>query len=38
MSKKKANPDPKQDKKLIGLVGITAAIIVALFILSEVAA
>jgi len=38
MSKKKARPSLKQDRKLIGLVGITAAIILALFILSEVSA
>lgn len=38
MSKKKAKPSLTQDKKLLGLVGITAAIIVGLFILSEVAA
>jgi len=38
MSKKKAKPSLKEDKKLIGLVGIAAAIIIALFVLSEMAA
>lgn len=35
MSKKKAKPGLSQDKKLIGLIAIAAAIIVGLFILSE---
>lgn len=37
MSKKKAKPSLKQDKKLIGLIAIASAIIIGLFILSEVA-
>lgn len=35
--KKKDKPSFKQDKKLIGLLGIAAAIIIALFVLSEMA-
>lgn len=38
MSKKKAKPGLTQDKKLIGLIAIASAIIIGLFILSEVSA
>lgn len=36
MSKKKAKPSLKQDKKLIGLIAIASAIIIGLIVLSEV--